>query len=77
MPTPPERIIDYRCGRCGVEAEPEELTVKRVVFQNLTDKRVVRSRNTDWLCSPCRNQDAAWNQPLYTSPGLAGTKRRV
>lgn len=74
MPTP-ERVIDYRCGGCGTETEPAELTIKRAVFQNLTDKKVVRSRTVEWLCGLCLGQDPNWNQPLYTSPGMADTKR--
>lgn len=66
----PERHFDYRCGACNQEKPKEELLAKRVTFAELGTNKVVRSRTTSWLCRGCREQDAAWTQPQYTSPGM-------
>lgn len=71
----PERVIRYACGTCGREKPKAELLAKRVTFAELGSNKIARSRTVSWLCRTCREQDPAWTQPSFTSPGLAGTRR--
>lgn len=63
--------IKYMCSKCGREFKRDQLTVKRIIFQLLGSRgRALRSRNVEWLCPVCLDQDPVWRLDSRTeSPG--------
>lgn len=67
---------EYKCSICGKESDPELLTAKKVMFQELgVNPRTLKSRTAGWLCPSCIVKDEDWRRPAYSSPGTVEFKR--
>jgi hypothetical protein len=59
----------YDCTNCGANSSREQLTVKKVYFQEMgAGGRSIKSRVVGWLCPLCVKKDPDFNREPFRAP---------
>lgn len=59
-------VKPYKCTTCGEVIPREQVVVVKVQFVTPgAGSRVLKSRNTHWLCPSCLEGHPVWNTPSH------------